>query len=182
MVEEQSLLQDNYKEVEGKPSKMNEYAYTLLGTCRTHGAGDEAYFVAEQLELSHAAFRKTEFYSSVLNQILLELAEMVPSTARPGWDGYESLPVASETFNRALEFAASLPNSIPVPLVGAEPDGHVTFEWYQSPERTLSVSVSPEGDLHYAALVGPNSTYGTEIYCGRTPKIILDMIARIQPA
>jgi len=44
------------------------------------------------------------------------------------------------------------------------------------------VSVSPEGDLHYAALLGPNKAYGTELFFGEVPKAILDLIARVMTA
>lgn len=36
--------------------------------------------------------------------------------------------------------------------------------------------VSPEGDLHYAALLGSSKVYGTEPFFGETPSRILELI------
>jgi hypothetical protein len=41
------------------------------------------------------------------------------------------------------------------------------------------VSITPEGDLHYAALIGPNKAYGTEVFFGEVPAGILDLIRRV---
>jgi hypothetical protein len=72
-----------------------------------------------------------------------------------------------------------MPLGFPNPSVGAEPDGHLTFEWHRSSRRTLSISVSPEGKLHYAALLDSSKAYGTESFLGTVPKIILDLIHRV---
>jgi len=55
--------------------------------------------------------------------------------------------------------------------VGAESDGHITFEWYTSPRHILSISVSPDGKLHYAALIGSRKAYGTEDFLEISLKI-----------
>jgi hypothetical protein len=67
----------------------------------------------------------------------------------------------------------------PAPSIGAEPDGHITVEWYRSPQRTLSVSVSPNRALHYAALLGKERICGTERFGARMPQALSDLIARI---
>jgi hypothetical protein len=63
--------------------------------------------------------------------------------------------------------------------VGVEPDGHLTVEWYRSPEETLSVSISADGDLHFAALLGLTKAYGTEPFVSEVPKMISDLIHRV---
>lgn len=100
----------------------------------------------------------------------------------PNWDGYGAQPVGDQTYHLAHEFLKALPLGIPVPSLGAEPDGHVTAEWYQSPQRTLSVSISPEGELHFAALLGSAKTYGTESFIGAVPKVLVDLIHRVGAA
>jgi hypothetical protein len=97
----------------------------------------------------------------------------------PNWDCYGAQPVREETYDLAHQFLTALPLSTPVPSIGAEPDGQITVEWYRSPRQTLSVSVSPEGDLHFAALLGSGKTYGTEPFIGEVPKIISDLIRRV---
>ena len=58
------------------------------------------------------------------------------------------------------------------------------FEWYKGPRRTLSISLTAVGDLHYAALLGPNKQCGTclhlfLIFCGEfrpdaTDPVVID--------
>jgi hypothetical protein len=84
-------------------------------------------------------------------------------------------------FRRAYLFIEALPLSMPKPSAGAEPDGHLTLEWYQSPRRVASVSISPDGDLHYAALIGSARAFGTERFLGDVPRVVLDVIHRVIP-
>src|SRR4051812_9932951 len=92
-----------------------------------------------------------------------------------GWDGHNAAPVAEGSVRHAVLFLESLPATLIAPTVGAEPDGQVTLEWYRSERHVLSVSVSPEGDLHYAAFVGRNRHYGT-IAVGEPAETIVRMI------
>lgn len=98
------------------------------------------------------------------------------------WDGYGALPVAPETLRNARRFLDALPPDVPAPSIGAEPDGHVTFEWHQSPNLTLSVSVSPEAVLHYAGLFGRNKASGTKAFFGQVPDDVLELVRRVYPA
>lgn len=111
--------------------------------------------------------------------ILADLIEVFNDVREGGWDGYGAAPIAPETFRNAMHLAERLPESNPVPSVGAEPDGHLTFEWYRNPRRLLSISVSPEGDLHYAAMIGISTAYGTEPYFGTIPLRILELIGEV---
>lgn len=96
------------------------------------------------------------------------------------WDGYGAQSVHEKTYQLTHQFLGVLRLSIPLPSVGAEPDGHITVEWYRSPQRTQSVSISPEGDLHYAALLGAEWICGTETFRARMPEALRDLIVRIE--
>ena len=113
---------------------------------------------------------------------LAELRQAYILSREPNWDGYGALPISETTYYLALQFLDSLPLGVPTPTFGAEPDGHLTFEWYHSSRRTLSVSVGPLGELHYAALIADNKAYGTEVFFGEAPKIIVDLIYRVTAA
>jgi hypothetical protein len=80
--------------------------------------------------------------------------------------GTAAQAVRKETYHLAHQFLAALPLGL-------------TFEWYGSPQRTLSVSVSPDGDLHYAALVGSAKAWGTDPFFGEIPKVIDTLIRRL---
>lgn len=93
-----------------------------------------------------------------------------------GWDGDEAAPVSVTTFARGLCFLDALPLGCEAPGISADPDGHISFEWYRSPDQTLTVSLDSNGILHYAALLGPRKIHGSEPLVGRIPTFILSLI------
>lgn len=105
-----------------------------------------------------------------------ELWEVWHECREPNWDSYDALPVEQETYQAAYTLIESLPLGFPRPSIGAEPDGHLTLEWYKSPRRTLSVSVDPDGLLHYAGLYGPNKRYGTLAYFSTAPRELIQLV------
>lgn len=107
-----------------------------------------------------------------------ELRQLCQQFQLAGWDGHKALPVAVGSVEHAVQLVESLPATLAVPSVGAEPDGQVTLEWYRSPRHVLSVSVSAEGDLHYAALLGRNRHYGT-IAAGEAADSIVNLAERV---
>ena len=108
-----------------------------------------------------------------------ELATVWGECKYPNWDGYQALAVSEEVFRNAYRLVESLPIGLPLPSVGAEPDGELTLEWYHSPKRTLSVSITADEFLHYSALLGPNHTNGTIAFFGELPAEILTLIERV---
>lgn len=145
----------------------------------TRGASDEALFIARESEEGRRRLRETHSLGLGADRSLEELFLVARQCRVPNWDGYGAPPIAPETLTHACRFLGSLPPGIPAPSIGAEPDGHVTFEWHRSPRWTLSVSISPEGDLHYAALLGSSKVYGTEPFFGETPSRILELIRQV---
>jgi hypothetical protein len=97
----------------------------------------------------------------------------------PGWYGYNSLPVTQDALRNAYMFLETLPLGFPRPSIAADPHGHVSLEWYRDRQRLLSVGVSPDGFLHYAALIGPNKVCGTEAFFGEAPRTILELVRRV---
>jgi hypothetical protein len=89
-----------------------------------------------------------------------ELLKALEECREPNWDGYGAQSVCEETYHLAHQFLTALPLSIPVRSIGAEPDGQITVEWYRSPQRTLSVSISPDGEFLCAALLGRSEFAG----------------------
>jgi|SRR5215472_1021924 len=109
-----------------------------------------------------------------------ELLKIFEECREPNWDGYGAQAVCEETYDLAHQFLAALSLSTPAPSISAEPDRHITVEWYRSPQRTLSVIISPDGELHYAALLGVERICGTEMFRGRMPEVLRDLIARFE--
>ncbi len=150
-----------------------------IGALGTSGYSESAEFVRCKKMESMYELQKPEFYFSVFKQVLPELEDIAAETRQIGWDGYDAQAVQGGTITYAYAFLESIPNMIPPPSIGAEPDGQLTFEWHKSSRRTLSISISPTGELHYAALFGSNKTYGTEIFYDEMPKNILELIDRV---
>jgi hypothetical protein len=146
---------------------------------RTGGASDTAYFIAERAQRSREHLQNSQSFGIGRKRVLEDLVRVAEECRSENWDGYGAAPITNETFWQAYHFLSALPLGFRNPSVGAEPDGHLTFEWHRSSRRTLSVSISPEGDLHYAALIGFSKAYGTEPFSGTVPKIILELIQRV---
>jgi hypothetical protein len=91
-----------------------------------------------------------------------------------------ALPIERETYHNAYCLIEALPLTCPSPSsIGAEPDGHLTLEWHKHPRWTFSVSVSPEGTLHYAALLGSEDPRGSCPFYGEVPETVLTLIRRV---
>jgi hypothetical protein len=108
-----------------------------------------------------------------------ELATTWAECRASNWDGYNAFPVKEETLNYTYAFIQSLPLGFPLPSVSAEPDGHLALDWYRDPHWTISVSVSPEGILYYAALLGNSDPRGSEPFLGEIPKRLLSLIKEV---
>ena len=151
-----------------------------IGAISTRGSSAAARFVAAQTEQGRR--RLQESYSLGLRGkgVFDDLCRNFEERRVANWDGYGAEPVSEEAYRIAYRFLEALPIGTPAPAIGAEPDGHVTLEWYRSPRRTLSVSVSPEGELHYAALLpGPKKEYGTVPFAGDVPSRVLEFIREV---
>lgn len=153
-------------------------APSAFGGMQTFGASSAAQYLDKLTEERLAHLRKSNSLRPGMEVAIEELHAVAEECASSGWDGYESTPVRQEAIRQAERFLKALPLGVAAPSVGAEPDGHITFEWYQSPRRTLSVSVSQEGDVHYAALLGYSKNYGTEPFLGEIPSSILNLVQR----
>jgi hypothetical protein len=162
--------------------ELTTYAYFSTAPLSTPGASSAAQYVEQEVENALRNLRDTQSFGQGANAAFESLSNLETECKDANWDGYGAAPIDQETFRQALNVLAALPLGLQQPSVGAEPDGHVTLEWYRSPWRTLSVSVSPEGDLHYSALLGPNKAYGTEAFFGEVPKTILDLVNRVVTA
>lgn len=144
----------------------------------SRGFSDAAEYV-EEMTSDSRRFLDESVALGMRNILREELASVWEECKKPGWDGYGALPVTEEALLNAFTFLRSLPLGFPRPYIGAEPDGEITLEWHHSAKRTLSVSVTPDGYLHYAALLGPSRTYGTEVFFEEIPDTILELIQRV---
>lgn len=148
---------------------------------RTPGFSDAARYVRDATQKGRWHLQKSRSLG-VGGALHEELGTVWEECRRANWDGFDSLPVDNDTLRNTYVLLESFPLGYPGPSIGAEPDGCLTLEWHRSTRRTLSVSVAPDGNLHYAALLGPNRVYGTEAFFGEVPESVLDLIRRVYGA
>jgi len=115
----------------------------------------------------------------VENVIRGELADVWEECSEPGWDGFSAFPVTWDSYHNTEGFLRAMPLGTCAPSIGATPDGQLTLEWAKSRRRRLTVTVSPEGDLHYAALLGAEKMCGTVPFFGEVPGTILRLIRKV---
>lgn len=117
--------------------------------------------------------------SKDLKYLLYELDALFEENSVNGWDGYDAVPIQIGSYNYSNKFIKALPDSLPLPSLGADPDGEITFEWYRSADKIFSISISSSGFLNYAYLNGLSREYGTEPFSGFIPTKITDLIKKI---
>ncbi|HEX3151908.1 MAG TPA: hypothetical protein VHR66_27800 [Gemmataceae bacterium] len=143
----------------------------------TLGFGAAARSIELKTNQQRSALRQS---TALGNQPALdELIAVAQECHEPNWDGYGARAVTPRALSDAFRFLQSLPYGFPLPSVGAEPDGHVTLEWYSSVRRSLSVSIDPDGYLHFAALMGTNHLYGTFTFFETAPRELLRLIREV---
>ena len=160
---------------------MIELAPATMIACESptlaRGTSPAAAYVFTEAERARKRLRDSYSLGWGGEEVFAELDGVVQACSIPGWDGYHALPIEDATHALATDFLKSLPLGIPVPAVSADSDGQITLEWHLSPRKTVSVSVSQDGELHFAALNGGSSTFGTlftslgkkptELQCGK---------------
>jgi len=163
-----------------------EMTATALMYCGVAGTGTpgtsaSARHIADRIVINRRHLQESISLGLRGKGVYDELLSVAEECKAENWDSQGATPIAEQTYRLAYQFLEALPLGTPPPSIGAEPDGHITLEWHRSPRRTLSVSVSPEGDLHYSALLGSSKSYGTEPFFGGVPRTILDLVARVIP-
>ena len=159
-------------------SIMTASAVAALAASSTPGHSAAADYVQQQALEGYKHYR--EPVSRSQRQVAMDaLADVYDASRQPDWDGYGAAAVSHSCYLNAYRLLESIPEGISFPSPGAEPDGQITFEWYRSPHLTLSLSVTAEGDLHYAALLGASRAYGTEPFLDQLPETVFNLIVRL---
>lgn len=143
-----------------------------------HGQSSAAVYI--EMAKRDVLQRFDSLVSSRKQVALEQLAEIQQSCRVPNWDSDGAKAIADSTVWFARALIDSLPIALPMPSISGEPDGHIDLEWYRSPNRVLSVSVSPDGTLYWAALIGTEDPRASCPYYGdEIPRTIRDLVQRI---
>jgi hypothetical protein len=126
--------------------------------------------LAIEKELRHYAGPRMEALVAEIDQIMVE-------AARDTGEGFASVDL--ETASAAMQFAYSLPWSVPTPEVAPDPDGDISFDWLGLCGKMFSVSVSKTGRIAYAGRFGDKSKiHGIDQLSTSCPQEIIRGITR----
>ncbi|MGH9891758.1 MAG: hypothetical protein ACREA0_07215 [bacterium] len=117
--------------------------------------------------------------SSRESQAACALEVASAEAASDNWDGYGGQAVTYGVKLRAQAFLDALPEGVPLPIIGLDPDGEIAFEWYLGPRQVFSVSVGERYEVAYAGLFGVNSSHGTEYFMDELPSAVMDNLRRL---
>ncbi len=159
-----------------------EMSASFLITCavsRSRATSPEATQNDTVIHESYRWLLSSQSLGEGRQNILDDLYSTHDECKEPNWDGQGAAPVLSDTYAWAYRFVEALPIGTPPCTVGVEADGHLTLEWHRSPRRTLSVSVSPTGEFHFASLIGRRPLNGTDFLTDEGPEEILRLIAKV---
>jgi len=125
-------------------------------------SSETAEFIDKQREISRELLQESIALSFVAKGTFQQLDEIFCECFFDGWDGDKAKPISQEVFHCAIRFLNSFPLGMEAPEVGAEPDGAITLEWYQSPNKVVSISINPDGWVYWAALIGTSKRHGAD--------------------
>lgn len=149
----------------------------MIPTTMPRGNSETAQYLDKTSQAKSQYFRESAAFSK--QPAYNELVAVWDECKISNWDGYNALPIKEKTLLNTYSFIEALPLGTTLPSIGVEPDGHLTLEWYRHPRWTLSISISPECNLYYAALFGDSVERGSEVFAGQVPQAILELIQRV---
>ncbi len=128
----------------------------------------------------HSDLQKSASVWNRFESVQDELNEVYGESSRKNWDGYGAHAVSAAALEEAKTLVQALPTTVELPEVAAEPDGSLALEWYKSPYRIFSMSVTGSGKIFYAGLFGKGSkAHGSEVFGDAIPETIIRQIQRL---
>lgn len=107
------------------------------------------------------------------------LIDLEKECSADSWDGPGSIAVEPRTVTTAYKILSTLEWSEDCMEIIGEPDGHVNIEWYKSPRRILTMSIAPNSQVYWAAIIGSQEMRGRFPFLDKCPEFIQNMIDRI---
>jgi hypothetical protein len=136
-------------------------------------------FVGHRVEIVVRESEPSQELDAARIALLKTLQETCQRCQPPNWDGEGAEAISTETHEVARRLLDSLPRDMPLPSISAEPDGQLNFEWYQAPRRLLSASLSSNGTLYWAALIGSEDPRGSCQFVDQFPQTLLYWIGQV---
>jgi hypothetical protein len=123
----------------------------------------------------HRYDHHSEYLSPVARpQVVKALWHTLEVNSRPGWDGYGASPASAGSHRTACKFIQRLPQEVPDPEVGMDPDGEFSLEWFGTArDHVLSISFGADDRLSFAFRNGVERRKGTTILREQLPAELL---------
>ncbi len=139
----------------------------------------DACFVFSIVDLARTHLSNNTTRDSYFHQAVESFGKIIEECSEGNWDGCGADPVNPNSFLIAYQVFQTLPTWFSPPEISCDPDGEVSFGWYFGPNKTFSISIGSNGELHFSGLFGFAEAYGTEHFYGELPNTILDNICRV---
>ena len=95
---------------------------------------------------------------------LVTLWEAFEEASKGDWDGHGAEAADPRSWYQTLRLLMSIPVTLPLPDISVTPQGQFLLEWHKQPMKTFTLSVSNDGALVYAGILGSKRTHGTEYF------------------
>ncbi len=128
----------------------------------------------------HAQTESSEALFGKKSRALEELREVVEECGKPEWGGEGTEAVAAATWVRAQQFIRAIPDDLPMPEMGVDPDGEIAFDWALDRVRSFSVSIDEGERLACAWLDGTDrGHFVASMVGGMIPQRVIDEIYKL---
>lgn len=99
--------------------------------------------------------------------------KLLRTSGKENWDGEFALPIVPGTVKIAEELVDFFPALIDPPDVSASPQGEIDFDWVESREVMLTVSVCPSGEIAFAGIFNGLRMSGRKPWSDKLIKLFL---------
>lgn len=142
-------------------------------------ASKTADFVAQKIKDIRDMLEESNALGFAAKGTFQQLDKVFEECSSDGWDGERAKPISVEVLQCAKRFLDSFPLGMEAPEVGAEPDGAITFEWYRTPSKVISISIDGSGWLYFAAIIGSRKIHGADFSMMGVSDELLDLVSQV---
>lgn len=96
-----------------------------------------------------------------IQEVLDDLLALAQEAGTADWNGYGAEPLRKASLQNAESLLRSFGLGAAHPCLGASNAGWVTMQWARSATWTLSLMITDDGLIHWAALLGSSRSSGT---------------------
>ena len=147
--------------------------FSLLMHSQTGAAGEDA-----------DGLRRRQFAEVIQfparQRLLQELRALMSPGVVEDWYGLDAFSISQQAAREVTGFLTDLPASSLDLEISPDRDGGITLDWYRREDRQLSITLDGNGQLYYAAILGPlERVSGRLPFYGSVPEEIIRILQRM---